>query len=438
MIHDITDRKQSEGLLIKSEQRFRQLAENSLDLITELDIDGRFTYINQAGMDIMGRNKETLITSTILSFVHPDEQQSTSDAMQLLSQGSSLIDFENRYIIPSGEEVWISWRAVPNMKKRMIFAIGRDVSIQKRSKAQLRIAKDNAEAASRSKSEFLATMSHEIRTPMNGILGMAELLLSSELDKQQSHQAEIILRSGKSLLGIINDILDISKIEAGQLTIIKEPLDLSKVIKRVFDVFLIEIQKKQIDLTYHIHPKNSSMFFLGDAGRIRQILLNLVGNAVKFTNKGTVEVHVFVNDNGIGNILSLEVRNSGIGIPPDVRSRLFQPFFQIDGSNTRKFGGTGLGLTIVKRLVDMMDGRISVENASGKGAVFRVELGLQKLDQATILSLKSQSATNCKVAQSFKGKPYILVVDDGCNPSPAIDQAAISREVSSSLAVRHG
>ena len=280
-------------------------------------------------------------------------------------------------------------------------ALEAEVEEHKRTEAELVKAKAAAEAGSRAKSEFLANMSHEIRTPLNGILGMARLLVDTELTDEQRDFAETVSHSGETLLTILNDILDFSKIEAGKLTLEKIDFELRDLVEKTAELHAPNAQNKGVELIANLND-NDALVLRGDPCRLRQILLNLVGNAVKFTAQGEVVVEVTkVNESEAHAEMRFTVKDSGIGIAPEVLPKLFQSFSQADGSTTRKFGGTGLGLAICKKLVEMMGGQIGATSVPGQGTTFWVTLRLDK-SSASALAPMASGLENTRV----------LVVDD--------------------------
>ncbi len=254
------------------------------------------------------------------------------------------------------------------------------ISERERIERQLIKAKEAAEQAVLAKSRFLATMSHEIRTPMNGVLGMTELLLSTELSNKQRRFAETIQQSGKVLLGIINDILDFSKIEAGKLVLVGQPFDLGDLIEEMGELFAEKADRNGVELTCSFPPELDGIY-IGDGDRIRQVLVNLLGNALKFTKEGEVILRTEVREEDAASVsLRFEVVDTGIGISAEAKARIFNAFSQADDSTTRQYGGTGLGLAICKQLIHMMQGEIGVESEIGSGSTFWFTLHLLRAD----------------------------------------------------------
>ncbi|MDH3194858.1 MAG: ATP-binding protein, partial [Hyphomicrobiales bacterium] len=277
---------------------------------------------------------------------------------------------------------------------------------------------ERAEIADRAKSEFLANMSHEIRTPMNGVMGMAELLAKTELDTKQKMFTDIIVRSGHALVTIINDILDFSKIDAGQLELDPQPFKLSDAIEDVATLVSSKTLEKELELAVRIQPDLPEMYF-GDVGRIRQIITNLVGNAVKFTEQGHVLVDVsgtLAGDDDGGDVkaaLLVKVEDTGIGIPADKVDHVFEKFSQVDGSSTRTHEGTGLGLTIARKLVEIMGGEIGVESKPGKGSTFWFTLPLP---------VHEAEGRRKRVPVDISGARVLIIDDNEVNRSILLEQ----------------
>ena len=363
----------------------------SLDLFCVASFDGFFVRVNPAWQTMLGFSEEELRSTPFMEFIHPDDRAPSTEALSALSTGAQLIDFENRYRTKDGSYKWVQWFAAPFLKQGIVYAVGRDITdrkaaeeAQRRYASELESARSRAEAATVAKGEFLANMSHEIRTPMNAIIGMTDLALQTRLTSRQREYLRTARESAEALMAIINDILDVSKIEARRLTLENVPFAVRDTIEDSVRLLAPQADHKGLELSCRIAPEVPATLS-GDPGRLRQILLNLVGNAVKFTDKGEVGVDVTVkerNDDEV--LLRCTVRDTGIGVPEDKRWEIFGAFVQADASTTRRYGGTGLGLTISSQLIEMMGGRLWLDSQPGVGSQFHFVVRLDVAEQAAV------------------------------------------------------
>ncbi len=366
MARDITERKRAEQAVERERAQLLQIVEHAPVAMALLDRGGNYLahsakwlkYLGAEGLSIIGRE---------FYAVSPALREKYSTVLERALQGEVVADPEDSIEREDGTRVYMRWSVHPwRGAKGMVDGV---VVVAQNIDVLVR-ARQAALEASRLKSEFVANMSHEIRTPMNGVIGMTRLLLDTDLTPEQREYAEIIDSSGHSLLEIINDILDFSKVEAGRMDLEVVDFDLRRSVREVLGSFAEAAQAKNLELACLIHHDVPSGL-RGDPGRLRQVLTNLVGNAVKFTEKGEVVLRVNLMESSPDHAsVRFEISDTGIGIAPELRPRLFQSFVQADGSTTRRYGGTGLGLAISKRLVGLMGGSIDVDSQTGRGSTF--------------------------------------------------------------------
>ena len=421
----------AEEAMRESEQRYRHIVDLAHDIIYSTDAEGRFTFCNPTAVRLLKYSSEDLIGRRYLDLVRPDYRQAAERfyGRQFVRQTPSTY-FELPVLAQDGSELWIGQNVqliIENGRLDGFHAVARDVTERKRAEAELQKAKGVAEAANRAKSEFLANMSHEIRTPMNAIIGMADLLSETPLTKEQEEYVRVFRRASDNLLALVNDILDLSKVEAGGLTLEHVEFDLVELIEKTSEMVAKVAHDKGLELACQVMadvPRD----LVGDPHRLRQILLNLMGNALKFTMAGEVVLRVeMMNDErGTQNsepsslsaptssfnasihhssfiVLRFSVSDTGIGVPGDKLGIIFESFTQADSSTTRQYGGTGLGLAISKRLVELMGGRIWATSTVGQGSTFSFTAKFRVQEEPKVRTLAPPAEL-----QGVK----VLVVDD--------------------------
>jgi PAS domain S-box-containing protein len=424
VVRDITTRKAAEQALIQSETRYRRIVETANEGIWSVDGAWRTTYVNAVMATMLGVEPAAMIGQPVSDFLF-DEDNELQRAMirrETLPPGGGL--YERRLKRLDGQELWVLIAVSSEYDKsgRFVSAFGMFTNITERkwaeeslrlSEARLAAAKETAETANKAKSEFLANMSHEIRTPLNGLLGMLQLLEDTNLDSEQHDCVATALDSGRRLTRLLADILDLSRVEAGKLALQSAPFSLAEVFDAIRTVFKITLVQRSLSLKSAIHASVPSMI-VGDEGRIRQILLNLVGNAIKFTQAGevTMEAGASICPQSNQLCLVLAVGDTGIGIPHDKLDTVFQTFTQVDASKTRSHEGAGLGLSIVDRLVRLMGGNVWIDSEPGVGTVVMCTLLLPPApDVPGVPDIPARDAPSL----SRRGLRILLVEDERIN-----------------------
>ena len=409
---DIDDQRRA------GEQRFRSLVEATTSIVWNASASGRAEGEEPGWQEFTGQSFEEIQGWGWLDAIHPDDRIPTILAWQKAIASRSLYEVKHRLRRHDGEYRHMQARGVPLLNQDGAIAewigVHTDIDDQERAHQAMREAKEAAEAATRAKGEFLANMSHEIRTPMNGVLGMTELALATELSPIQREYIELVRSSAESLLTIINDILDFSKIEAGKLELDPVPFSPREIVTDTLRSMALKAKEKGLELSCRIGPEVPVMV-VGDPGRLRQVLLNLVGNAIKFTDIGQVAVTVEADlVEADPEAFRFSVFDSGIGIPAEKRASIFNAFEQADGSTTRKYGGTGLGLTISARLVELMQGRIWVEENPEGGSIFRFTVRLGR-------DVQAWTGQEVAVPVTLQGL-RVLIVDDNRTNRVVLDE----------------
>ena len=383
---DNTARKLVEAEQKKLDQRLRDqqfytrsLIESNIDALMTTDPSGIITDVNKQMEALTGCTRDELIGAPFKSYFTDPERAEA--AIKLVLSEKKVTDYELTACALDGKQTVVSYNATTFYDRgrtlQGVFAAARDVTERKRFEAELQQAKAIAESASQSKSDFLASMSHEIRTPMNAIMGIADLLAKTSLSPEQNNYVQIFRRAGDNLLHLVNDILDLSKVEASQLELERTGFSLRDLLDKVEEMVAVRAHEKGLALRCEI-AKDLPNDLVGDPTRLRQVLLNLLGNAIKFTEAGEVFLRVAPDsDASIPGAFRFTVSDTGIGIPDDKLGAVFERFTQADSSTTRRFGGSGLGLTISKRLVELMGGRIWVESTVSMGSIFSFSVPLE-------------------------------------------------------------
>ena len=408
VFRDVTDHKTTEADLEKERFLLKNLLDHSPDGIYFKDKESRFIRASRGLANNFGIADAAELIGMSDADLFPEEfaAQTHADEDQIRATGKPILSKIEKSEAKDGSDAWSSSTKLPlrDIGGEIVgtFGITRDITNLMRIEEELRHAKEVADSANAAKSDFLANMSHEIRTPMNGIMGMNELLLNTELTPEQREYLRLVQQSAETLLALLNDILDFSKIEAGKLELEDFDFGLRDSIGDTLQTLATRAREKNLELAYRIPPEVPDRV-IGDLSRLRQVIVNLVGNAIKFTESGEIVVTVdCVEKRPDSVMLKFSVRDTGIGIPKDKHDRIFEVFSQADSSTTRRFGGTGLGLTISSRIVGKMGGELKVESEEGKGSTFHFTACFGLGNQETDLSEKMESIGNLR----------FLVVDD--------------------------
>lgn len=443
MLRDITVRTQARRELQESERKFRAAMDHAAIGMAMLSPEGRWLKANNALCQIFGYTEEELLQTDFRAQTHPDDIDLSNEGVRrLFAKEIETFQLEKRYIHRDGNIIWaqLNTALVWSEKGEPLYYISQiqDITRRKQMESQLQNALAQAQESNRLKSEFLANMSHEIRTPMNGILGMTEIVLDTELNEEQRHCLQMAYTSGQNLMTIINDILDFSKIEAGKMDLEMLPFHLRTSLEETLFPFVQQAVSKGLILE-SIIQKEVPDILVGDSTRLRQVLNNLLGNAIKFTQEGRVSVEVDSRSKPGQRVeLHFRVSDTGIGLTTEQQQRIFAPFCQADGSTSRRYGGTGLGLSICAKLVSLMGGTIWLESEAGQGSSFHftVTMSSQHLphlkNSVPELNLASPDEKKGRAPVPANGKKLLLVEDNEIN-------LAVAREMlePAGYAIRH-
>lgn len=429
LARDITRRKQAELALRKSEEVFRGIFVNLQDIYCRMDRNGRITMISPSVFKRTGYVPEEVLGRPITDFF--SDKSLMQKALIILRREKSLRNMEAALLIKDGTERQFMFNMLlfTDDKGRTadVAVLARDITELKHNELELRKAKEQAEYSLKVKEGFLANMSHEIRTPMNGVIGMIDLLSSTQLNDEQRDYVRTIKRSSETLLHILNDILDLSKIEAGKMVLHSAPLSIGDLLEKLVALFSQTARNKGNTLLYEL-DRQVPMYLIGDSTRLLQILSNLTSNALKFTENGEVKIKVFVIESKQElYTIKVEVYDSGIGISPENQKMLFNSFTQVDNSSRKSFGGTGLGLSISKQLTKLMNGEIGVVSKEGEGSMFWFTFQAKETDESPfILEKIEEDQLNTSAFEQYQ--PYLLLVDDN----------SVNRKVASEIMKKAG
>ncbi|MEY2575682.1 MAG: hypothetical protein QOF80_1169 [Verrucomicrobiota bacterium] len=427
MVEDISERKASEAALEKSRRDLQAalvanqlVMDNSQDVICTIDEQGCFLSVNAACEELWGYEAVELIGRRYIDFVFPDDRPMTDAAAKGMLETGKVTDFVNRYVRKDGTLVDVLWSVTWSAKDRIMFCVAHDVTDRARIEKALREAKEEADRANHAKSDFLSRMSHELRTPLNSILGFGQLLDRQSPTETQRPRIRYILSAGRHLLNLINEVLDISRIEAGTLQLSVEPVCLEEAIGEALDLMRPLAAERTIVLASNCSA-DTATYVLADRQRLKQVLLNLLSNAVKYTAvKGCVTVSFA--DSG-KDLTRISVRDTGAGIPVDKLARLFTPFDRL-GAERSSVEGTGLGLALCQRLVHAMNGSIGVNSTLGSGSVFWLDLPHTQSPLQTLSVTRGASTAELQLAEEAR---RILYIEDNFSNVTLVDQMLAER-----------